>query len=90
MTGVLHTLWPFLVGLGVGAAIAAALRLAPRGFYWAGCVWIGCVAGGMLVRHLDHQGTAPAFVVVAIVFLGLVLFGWRVLAARVRRSANPA
>jgi hypothetical protein len=44
-------------------------------------VWIGTVAGGQLLRVLSGQGTAAAFIVVSLLFLGLFLLGWR-LAAR--------
>ncbi|WP_203433065.1 DUF3054 family protein [Jiangella asiatica] len=36
------------------------------------------------------QGTAVSFVVVATVFLGLFLLGWRVLARQFRRDASSA
>jgi hypothetical protein len=34
----------------------------------------------MVLRVVSGQGTAIAFIVVALVFLGLFLLGWRVLA----------
>jgi FtsH-binding integral membrane protein len=42
--------------------------------------WLGTVVLGMVLRVVAGQGTAVAFVVVALVFLGLFLLGWRVLA----------
>jgi hypothetical protein len=42
--------------------------------------WLGTVALGMLLRVVSGQGTAPAFIGVALVFLGLFLLGWRLLA----------
>jgi FtsH-binding integral membrane protein len=42
--------------------------------------WLGTVALGMVLRVVAGQGTAVAFIVVALVFLGLFLLGWRALA----------
>jgi hypothetical protein len=41
--------------------------------------WLGAVALGMLLRVISGQGTAPAFIGVALAFLGLFLLGWRLL-----------
>ena len=41
--------------------------------------WLGTVALGMLFRVVSGQGTAPAFIGVALAFLGLFLLGWRLL-----------
>jgi hypothetical protein len=53
--------------------------------------WLGTVAVGMVLRVVSGQGTAFAFVLVALGFLGLFLLGWRLvvrllpgLATRVR------
>jgi FtsH-binding integral membrane protein len=43
-------------------------------------VWLCTVALGMVLRVVSGQGTALAFIVVALVFLGLFLLGWRLLA----------
>jgi len=43
--------------------------------------WLGTVLIGQAVRVLAGQGTALAFIVVSLLFLGLFLLGWR-LAAR--------
>ena len=42
--------------------------------------WLGAVVLGMLFRVLSGQGTAAAFIGVALAFLGLFLLGWRLLA----------
>ena len=39
--------------------------------------WLGAVALGMLFRVVSGQGTAVAFIVVALAFLGVFLLGWR-------------
>ena len=39
--------------------------------------WLGAVALGMVFRVVSGQGTAFAFVLVALAFLGLFMLGWR-------------
>jgi hypothetical protein len=76
---------PFLVALALGWALVIALRRSrSRPFdpvqTDAGVViWIVTVAAGLLLRRIMwDRGTALAFVIVATVFLGAVLVGWRV------------
>jgi hypothetical protein len=87
--GVASTSWPFLTGLAVGWIVVRAWRrphlLVPTGLM----VWISCVAVGMVLRVVAGQGTAVAFVFVALAFLGLELLGWRAL-ARIARKARTA
>jgi hypothetical protein len=42
--------------------------------------WLGTVVAGMTLRVAAGQGTAVAFIGVALAFLGLSLLGWRLLA----------
>jgi FtsH-binding integral membrane protein len=83
--GLASTAWPFLVGLGVGLLVTRAWRrpaaIVPGGIG----AWLGTVAIGMLLRVVAGQGTAPAFIAVALCFLGLSLLGWRAVAAIVAR-----
>jgi predicted lipid-binding transport protein (Tim44 family) len=82
---VVGTAWPFLAGLAVGWLAARAWRR-PAAILPSGAgAWLGAVAVGMLLRVLAGQGTAFAFILVALVFLGLFLVGWR-LAARWARA----
>jgi hypothetical protein len=78
----LSTAWPFLCGLLFGWVAVRAWRrpvtLRPAGV----AAWLGTVAVGMLLRVVAGQGTAVAFVLVALVFLGLFLLGWRVVFGR--------
>ncbi|MEV3920067.1 DUF3054 domain-containing protein [Actinomadura coerulea] len=75
--GFLSTAWPFLVGLGVGWGLLRAWRR-PEEVFPAGVgIWVSTVAVGMVLRVLSGQGTALAFVIVATVFLGAALLGWR-------------
>jgi len=78
--GIASTSWPFLAGLAVGWAASRAWRrpltVRPAGI----TAWLCTVALGMVFRVASGQGTAAAFIVVALAFLGLFLLGWRVLA----------
>jgi hypothetical protein len=82
--GLATTSWPFLAGLATGWAAARAWRrpdaLVPTGVV----VWLACVAVGMALRVAAGQGTAPAFVAVALCFLALGLLGWRLVVRRLR------
>jgi Protein of unknown function (DUF3054) len=91
LVGVLTTVWPFAVGLGVawlaGRLWRAPARIAPSGLV----AWAGSLLVGMLLRAAGGQGVQPAFVIVAAVVLALLLLGWRALAgAAVRRRVRRA
>lgn len=78
LTGVLTTAWPFVVGLGAGWCVALAWRRrVPWSVRDAVPVWLLTVGVGMILRHLSGRGTPLSFVVVATVFLGLFILGWR-------------
>jgi hypothetical protein len=83
LAGVASTAWPFLAGLAGGWLATAGLAgraWRPFGLWPAGVgAWLGAVALGMLFRVVSGQGTAPAFIGVALAFLGLFLLGWRLL-----------
>lgn len=83
LAGIASTAWPFLVGLALGWLAARAWRR-PLGLVPAGVgAWLGTVALGMVLRVVSGQGTAFAFILVALAFLGLFLLGWRALAKAV-------
>jgi hypothetical protein len=85
LAGIASTSWPFLCGLAVGWAAARAWRR-PLTIRGAGLmVWLSTVALGMILRVISGQGTAIAFIAVALVFLGLFLLGWRVIWGFLRR-----
>jgi len=87
LAGIASTAWPFLAGLAIGWLAARAWRR-PLGLAPAGVgAWLGAVALGMVLRGVSGQGTAAAFVGVALAFLGLFLLGWR-LAARLAVTAR--
>ena len=88
LAGVASTAWPFLAGLAAGLLATRAWRR-PTSVIPAGTgAWLGTVAVGMLLRVVAGQGTAPAFIGVALAFLGLFLLGWRVLAAACRAAVS--
>jgi hypothetical protein len=91
--GLASTAWPFLGGLAVGLLATRAWRR-PAAVVPAGLgAWLGTAAVGMLLRVLAGQGTAPAFIGVALAFLGLFLLGWRAAAAAwrwLRAGRSPA
>jgi hypothetical protein len=80
LAGIWHTAWPFLGGLAVGVLLTRAWRR-PLSIVPAGLgAWLGAALAGMLIRVLAGQGTAAAFVLVTLAFLGLFLLGWRLVA----------
>lgn len=83
LAGLASTAWPFLAGLAAGEIATRSWRspaaVAPTGVG----VWLCTVAGGMILRVVAGQGTALAFIVVALAFLGLFLLGWRLVVARI-------
>ncbi|MCU1530702.1 MAG: hypothetical protein JWO49_273 [Arthrobacter sp.] len=86
ITGVLATAWPFLTGAAV-SWLALRLWRAPLAVWPAGVgVWLGTVAIGMLLRALTGQTVVLPFVVVALLSLAILLLGYRLAAAGVRRS----
>jgi hypothetical protein len=89
VVAVLATAWPFLVGVGVGWVAARAWHRPLALWPTAVAVWAATWAVGMLLRLATDQGIAPSFQLVAAVFLGLGLVGWRALAllASRRRTA---
>jgi len=86
LAGLCSTAWPFLVGCVVGMALLA-FRKAPYATLRSGAVQtIVTVTIGMVLRVCAGQGTAVAFIIVALCFLGLG-FSFSRLALRNKRSA---
>ncbi len=87
--GMASTSWPFLAGVAGGWVVARTwqrpMAVVPSGV----AVWLSCVVVGMVLRVVSGQGTAVAFIAVALGFLGLELLGWRVVARVVRRGPAP-
>lgn len=86
LIGVLTTAWPFLAGMTAGwLVVLLAFRRAPRQVRDGIPVWLCTVAVGMTLRSLTGVGTAFSFVIVATLFLGTTLLGWRGVAALTAR-----
>lgn len=86
--GVASTAWPFLIGLGVGVAVLLGRRRARPASLGEGAIRVlATVAIGMALRVVAGQGTAVAFVLVALAFLAATMLGWR-LAALTGRAAG--
>jgi len=82
--GLFSTTWPFGVGLLVGWAGVLAARRCPPSLASGVVIWLSTVAIGMVLRVAAGQGTAVAFIGVALGFLGLFMLGPRVVATRYR------
>jgi Protein of unknown function (DUF3054) len=75
--GLASTAWPFVTGLGAGWAVLWLWHRSPRSCLGGALVCLVTVVVGMLLRVVAGQGTAAAFIVVALVFLGATMCGWR-------------
>jgi hypothetical protein len=75
--GLLETAAPFLIGLGAGWSIVRAWRW-PMAIVTGLVIWPVTILVGMIVRNaVFDRGTAVSFVIVATLFLGACLLGWR-------------
>ena len=85
--GALAVAAPFLVGGALGWAVAQGWR-APLSLRTGAAAWAGALVLGMLLRNLAwDRGTAPSFVIVTAIVLGVLLLGWRL---TLRLRARPA
>ena len=74
---VFETAAPFLIGLAVAWLVVRAWRH-PLSVYVGLAIWPLTVLVGMITRNLVFdRGTAASFVVVATLFIGACLVGWR-------------
>jgi hypothetical protein len=83
--GMASTAWPFLTGLACGWLVIAARRRDLTSWTGGAVVVLATVAIGMTLRVISGQGTAFAFVIVALCFLGATMLGWRAVVAGVCR-----
>ena len=90
LVGVFQTAWPFLVGAVVGWLILTLTKRVNRGAAVTSgvIVWISTVVVGMLLRQLTGHGTATAFIIVATLFTGALMLGWRAIAAFATRRTR--
>jgi FtsH-binding integral membrane protein len=77
--------YPFAVGALVGWGIVLRGHIDGVGLRGGAVVVVSAVAIGMMLRVVTGQGTASAFIAVALMFLGLFLGGWRLVATRLGR-----
>jgi hypothetical protein len=75
--GFASTAWPFATGLVIGWIVLAVWRRPPRSLRGGLTVCLATVSVGMTLRVVSGQGTAFAFVLVALGFLGSAMLGWR-------------
>jgi hypothetical protein len=86
LAGLWNTFWPFATGTVVGL-LASRYWQRPAALVPVGVsVWLSTVAIGMVLRVVSGQGTAFAFILVALAFLGLFQLGWRVAVSRTARA----
>ena len=82
ITGILFVAAPFWIALSLVhlAPLLQRKNIRDPNTY---VVWGYTVVMGMVLRNLVFdRGTAVAFIIVATVFLGITMFGWRALLAR--------
>ncbi len=79
LAGMASTTWPFAMGLAVGWMVVGFRRASGTTVISGVLVSIVTVAVGMALRVVAGQGTAFAFVLVALGFLGGTMIGWRLL-----------
>ena len=77
ISGVVSTTWPFAVGLAIGWLIVLVRHQNGVSLGAGIQVWLATVALGMILRVIAGQGTAIAFIVVALAFLGALMLGLR-------------
>lgn len=91
LTGVLVVAWPFLVGWTI-AWFATRLDRRPESAAGALRALVVAIPIALALRVATGRGIAPAFIVVACVFLGVVLVGrrWGVSLVHGRRRTRTA
>lgn len=82
VTGLIGTAGPFVAGLVVAWLVATAWNK-PFDVRTGLVVWPVTVVVGMIGRRLIGDGTAVSFVIVATLFTGATLVGWRALRAAI-------
>ena len=82
ITGILFVAAPFWIAMSL-THLAPLLQRKNQKDPNPYMVWGYTVVMGMLLRNMVfNRGTALAFIIVATVFLGITMFGWRALLAR--------
>ena len=82
ITGILFVAAPFWIAMSL-AHLAPLLQRTAKAEAHVVVVWGYTVVMGMVLRNtVFDRGTAAAFIIVATIFLGITMFGWRALLAR--------
>lgn len=86
VSGLAATAAPFLLALAVAWVVWRAWQH-PTSLVTGTRIWATTLVLGMLLRRvLFDDGTAAPFVIVATIFLGVLLVGWRAVFGLVARS----
>jgi hypothetical protein len=88
ISGVVSTTWPFAVGLAVGWLLVLVRHQNGASLGAGVQVWLATVALGMILRVIAGQGTAIAFIVVALAFLGALMLGLRLVGSKFFRPST--
>lgn len=86
-SGMVSTTWPFAAGLAIGWLIVLVRRQSGVSLGAGAEVWLATVAFGMILRVIGGQGTAFAFITVALAFLGALMLGLRFVRSLLVHSA---
>ena len=89
-SGVLGTAWPFLAAGVVGWIVARAWRAPSRVVPTGLLVWGVTIVVGMVLRALTGEGVVVPFVITTAIILGILLLGWRGIAAVASRRRARA
>jgi hypothetical protein len=88
LVGMLSTAWPFVVGLTCGWLVVAKQHHSGARLSDGVTVCLVTVTVGMILRVISGQGTALAFILVALGFLGALMLVWRLAVVNLRRLAK--
>ncbi|XBH22355.1 DUF3054 domain-containing protein [Jonesiaceae bacterium BS-20] len=90
--GILHTAWPFLIGLIVAWFITKQWKTTTAGSPVALQIWPAAImmslvtwAVGLAVRSFSGSTNAGGFPLVSLGFLVLILVGWRIIWGSIAR-----
>jgi LytS/YehU family sensor histidine kinase len=86
ISGVAYVAAPFLIGLAIAHVMFVRASADTRDHTSGTTAVAVTVLVGMLLRNVFFgRGTAPAFIIVATVFLGATMMGWRAVSRSRRR-----
>jgi Protein of unknown function (DUF3054) len=89
-SGLVRTAAPFLLGLVIGWLASSAWKR-PLDAKTGAIVWLATLCLGMVFRRIVFdRGTAVAFVIVAAVFLGLSINGWRLVLRLITQRSSTS